>query len=604
MTAPTRQRQRAALSLASAVVLVVGSLGGFLASAGPVAAVSLISTTEGAAPVTVLPGVNKILFQQALGAGMTFRAGVFWTESANSETEYGSWSLWWSCVGLSGSAVGGQLQAPSGQAYVSVTLDAAGGGGLCTLQMWTNGAAVVNRVSVQLYSGVTSGNVVEIPAPLGSASPSGEPCASAPMPSGYTGPPIDAGVCYPQPSPSPSAPPALSAVCLSVYEDNPDWACSHASDGNDATQWVGAGWGSWVYVDVGAGVTVTGYRVRFAYSGFGLSSSDDASGGWVSRGTVAWANNEVNETGWVTLATPVTARYWRLSGDGVGQNTAIPRVDEFQLSYSSPSPSPSPLGECFWPLPVGFLGPPAPRVCGPGESPGAVSMGECFYRVPIGFIGPPAPRVCGADEAPGSYGNGAMEGWAAGVPGVDCDTVYTPGSGLPVCDGYGGSSGQGGWVPAGNECPAPGPDDLNPLDYFGWIGCVVVSLPGKFVGLVGTLVVPDGTLINAGVTALRTDVGTRVPFCWLGEVLDGMAGLLDPVAAAGAPVTLALDLPVPVVGSAGGHASVSTNTRHVAIPDVSDEMSGARTALGLFYQALGVLFGFRLINGWFSSSSS
>lgn len=111
-------------------------------------------------------------------------------------------------------------------------------------------------------------------------------------------------------------------------------SASFAIDLDDATQWNPASSGStteWLQVDLGQARVIGVYRLKANSSGTAIpnakiqSSTDGTT--WTDRVAAPIANNA--ETGQVTLASPITARYWRIL---FGTLSDFPRIFSFELS--------------------------------------------------------------------------------------------------------------------------------------------------------------------------------------------------------------------------------------------------------------------------------
>jgi len=455
-------------------------------------------------------GPRVVLFQHVLTAGLSFRGIVKFSEDQTLYGEWGSFAFWWECDGSAvGGSAGGKLTGRQGLASVTVT--AVGQSSDCLLIAQVTGSTVFNSVIVQIYTGVTD-NPIPVTAPNpslmpwtwpsaapGASStpyPSATPTASLcimPMASGMLGPPVPGTCGEPSPSPSPSASPDDGRVLFTAHE---------------AVGYYGE---SVVALPVGEDLTghVVHFEVQVTYSSGGASMayieyrlSKDGSRGGLGCGVLTEGAQSVGGP-WSEYCTipdgahgggviPIYVEFNIASNGGSGVVSGWVRVTDTDAS-PSPSPSPSPsasasLGECFYPLPAGELGPLAPRPCASGEAPGSVALGECFYRTPVGQFGPPAPRVCGPGELPGTYGTDG--GGTANDSQPECTLSWVVGSTLPRCGGtpgpgMGGGFGDVNWPLSGYSCVGGKPGYLAELPtswsafpgltldiglYFQWMG--------------------------------------------------------------------------------------------------------------------------------------
>jgi hypothetical protein len=492
--------------------------------AGPVAAETLVGTSEGYDGTSITPPVGGLsgeitLFQDTVPPGYTYRATVVFRESALNETTYGWYALHWICGGsLVGGSIAGRLSSSLGRAYLTVQNDAAGGAVRCALYINVDAPTIVDQVTVQIYTGVTSSEGVVIgpvPSPSPSPLPSGAPSpviCFVPMPSGYIGPP--APTACPSPGPDYGQWPVsvsygttvsgLYPVGLPVHwflNPNVDAVLTYQATGDGAYPRGATN-----------GIVITGRwlpaREGSPYNSATVVPNVSLGGG---SGTIAQlllrvhpgsVGNTSAWTGWaVEYLGQVTSISWGsnygpviFTGASCTQGGAPCATENFWVGDGAPSPSPGSLGECFYPLPTGYLGPPAPRVCGPGESPGTTSLGQCFYRVPTGTYGPPAPRVCDVGEPPGSFGNGQNDPWVNN-----------------------GSSGGGGWDArrsnnwplSGTSCTGNGTDGSmgGKAGFTQYASAYVGPLAMQNVLDVGAIAVWIGDNIHAAVVSL--DNSTR-----------------------------------------------------------------------------------------------
>jgi len=141
-----------------------------------------------------------------------------------------------------------------------------------------------------------------------------------------------------------------------------------ATDGNDATVWAGnADAFAWLQVDLGSAVAVVAYRVVTVNCVFSLSSSSDGSV-WTDRATGLGAATGLDVDGGQQPLATVTARYWRMTGNGsCVSNTPYPGVRTLSLYAPTPTPTPTPTAT---PTAAPSAAPPgtptpAPLVCSP-----------------------------------------------------------------------------------------------------------------------------------------------------------------------------------------------------------------------------------------------
>ncbi len=480
--------------------------------------VQLVATMEGV-DGAVSPGGWApvwVFANQYLAAGMTFRGVVRLIEDPVDSTHYGWFSLWWQCEAgaVNVGTMGGQW-AP-GQAPVDVYVTAPADRGVsCMLVLSSDARAVAQTVTVQLYSGITTPGGPAVPWPVATPTPTPTPMPSdaplcfVPMPSGYQGPP--APTACPLPTPG-----AGLLTCVSAYAP---FAC-----------WPGAGANAIVIPD-GAAFTLSAVLAE-AVDGSGdvhwvagvhtSGTYVDGTSGWGNKGDAALLPTTQNSAakpgdgvaciggppasdtncgpGWPSRYANFTGGAITIGLEGGGGNVADVPIGlglvNASVMVTDQAPSPSPVGECFYPLPNGYLGPPAPRVCGPGESPGTTSLGECFWRMPNGYLGPPAPRVCGPGELPGSLGGDST------LPGyTNCGAA-----GQPACLG---SSGGGGWdASKSNNWPLSGSSCSGGKPGFTqYIAWRVRPLSMQNVLDVGAIAVWGGENINA--LAVSVDNSTR-----------------------------------------------------------------------------------------------